>query len=255
MPNLACRRRLNYAVETMKIGNFLLILYMFFICVISVFGQTSLIIYDPTEVTPVIIREDEAASIKQFALPKAKKIWNDEVCAEDFKITGAATGSFTKKDAAQKAFLYEYCQTGNGWANDGIVITETGKPVAHYTFEGSWTTDLSALPDINQNGINELAVFISGGMHQGISGAAVVLLELSANDVREFGSLQTAYYGCGGEYPEKPCDYEYKITVKPAATPVFYRQKMSGKGKRWRMLGKLQKVSPEKTTVEYKSAK
>ena len=235
----------------MKIGNFL-----FFICALSVFAQTSLTIYDPTEVAPVIIREDEAVSIKQFALPKAKKIWSDnELCTEDFKITGAATGSFTKKDAAQKAFLYEYCQTGNGWANDGIVVTEDGKPVAHYTFEGSWTLDLQALPDINQNGTDELAVFISGGMHQGISGTAVVLLEFSRNGLRELGSTQTALYGCDGEDAKPPCDYEYKITAKPGATPIFYRQKMTGEGKKRKIIGKLQKVSLEKTSAEYKAVK
>ncbi len=158
-------------------------------------------------------------------LPPARKNWTENVCTEDFSISGTANGSFTGQNVAQTAYLYEFCQTGNGFANDGIVIAEAGKIVAHYLYEGAWTLNLTNLPDINNNGIDELVVHNSGGMHQGVFGTGLDILEISPNGVKELGATQTSYNDCEADLRKGCRDDNYKITADKGETPVFYSQK------------------------------
>ena len=245
----------------MKIKSFLWLLKLFFGTAIFAFGQTTQVIYDPVK-TPsqMKVSRTEESLIKRSALPKARQEWkNNENCGEDFRIVDAVTGSFTRKRAAQKAFVYEFCQTGNGWANNGLVIVESGKVIAHFVEEGGWNMGLQALPDINKNGLDELVVETSGGMHQGKIGGSITILEISTAAVREFGSTLAFSNECDAEESTEDCDRSYKITVKPALKPIFYREKFVNRGDdmktRWKKSGRVQKVLLRKTESKYRLLK
>ncbi len=241
----------------MRIKNFLQSLVFIIGGAGFVFAQGALVVYDPTKKEPKEnFTRAEEASIKRLVVPKLKGRISPETCAEEFEITNAATGSFTRKGARQKAFLYEYCQYANGWSYGGIVITEAGKPVMHYFFNGAWQMNFWSLPDINKNSLNEMVVHWSGGMHQGMIGTGIVWLEVAGADLRELGSAQAYSSECDSDSAKKVCDYSWKITVKPGAKPVFYHQKMTGgDGHRWKIIGRTLPVKIEKPTVEYELVK
>lgn len=237
----------------MRTKFFLLLPILLFIS--TVFGQTGEMVFDPTRNTPEVkVGADEEMLIKGV-LPQARKIWTEDVCAEAFNISGKAAGSFTRQNAAQTAYLYEFCQTGNGFAFDGIVIAEAGKIVAHYLYEGAWTLNLTSLPDINNNGIDELVVHNSGGMHQGIFGTGIDILEILPDGVRELGATQTSYNDCEAN-PRKGCrDDNYMITADEGEMPVFYSRKFVKAGNRWKPFGKIVRAKMFKLDHKFRAVK
>lgn len=201
------------------------------------FAQGAIVVNDPTKdeksMTASAAEED---LIKRDVLPKARRLWaKDETCTEEFEIAGAAKGAFTKANAQQTLIFYQFCQTGNGFGHNGLVLIENGKVTASYASAGGWAIGLKTLPDINQNGLDEFAVYYSGGMHQGQGGTGVDLMEFSAAGaiIRGLGWFQGDMYG------EETGDYGYKVTVNPGKTPVFYREKyMASSTGKWSRAGK-----------------
>jgi len=199
------------------------------------FAQQTVVINDPTvksDATAIRTAGDDL--IKREVLPKARKYWaKNQACDEDFQIMGEASGAFSKPKSNQKLVFYQFCQTGNGFGNNGLVLIENGKIVGSYVSESGWATDLEALPDINQNGLNEFLLYYSGGMHQGIGGTGVDLMEFSAvAGVKGLGWFQSDSYG------EEPGDWSYKVSVKTGKTPVFYREKYISKNDKLQKSGK-----------------
>ena len=245
----------------MKIGKMLCSLNLFFCGAVCIFGQTAQVVYDPAlPVRPVKVGPAEEGVIKKIALPKARRAWKgNESCAEDFRIIDTARGRFTGKNSVQKAFLYEFCQTGNGWANNGLVIVEGGKIIAHFIEEGGWNLSLRVLPDVNKNGFDELVIETSGGMHQGKIGGSVTLLEVSSAGVKEFGYTQAFSNECDGDESGEGCDRSFKITVAPGTKPIFYREKFINTGDdekpRWKKGGKRQKILLNKTDSKFRLLK
>jgi len=93
-------------------------------------------------------------------------------------------------------------------------------------------------------------------MHQGYVGQGISIVELKSSGVNYWGSTQIFFDSCGADKPEKPdCDYSYKITAMPSAKPTFTRLKMVESRKRWRAVGKAQKVSLEKGSTTYELLK
>ncbi len=214
--------------------NLNLSLSLIFVCwsALFAFGQETVIINDPTkEAKGAKANAADENLIKNSVLPKARKLWNEEVCTEEFEIMGVAKGSFSKPASSQTLLLYQYCQMGNGFGNNGLVLIENGKIIRSYSSEGGWALDLRWLPDINQNSLDEFAVFYSGGMHQGQGGTGVDLMEMSDTGIKGIGWFnaesftETSYFG-------------YKVTVKTGKKPIFYREKYNSKNNKWRKSGK-----------------
>lgn len=240
----------------MKVENLWLFIMLFFVLGLRVFGQSAtIIIVDPTAKAKSSSATAAEEKLVKNLLPKVRKIWDDEVCTEDFKITGVANGAFTRKNAAQKAFLYEFCQTGNSFANDGIVFTENGKVIGHFIYEGAWTVGLDALPDINRNGTSELMITNYGGMHQGISATGIDVIEFNGKSFAEIGATQIDYDASGADESGKGEVYSYKISVKTGAKPIFYREKFVRKSKAWRKIGSLAKAEMFKLNYKYQAVK
>ena len=243
----------------MKLKYFCGVLLAAFFITVTLHGQASVTIYDPLiKDSPKDFTAAEEKLVTAKAVPKARTHWKDTGgCddAENFNIIGAASGAFTRKAASQSAILYELCQTGNGFANNGLANIEAGKIVAHFVSEGGWNQSLVRLPDINKNGYDELAIETSGGMHQGYSGTSVTMVEVSAAAAKELGWFLTYTNECENGGPEEYCDRSYKITVKPATAPVFYVQKYDNKGSdeitKWVVSGKRTTVKPKKGNFKY----
>jgi hypothetical protein len=202
----------------------------------AVFGQQPIVINDPTaKIETAKTNAADEALIKREVLPKARKYWEkNEACTEEFQIAGEAPGAFTKPKAAQRLVFYQFCQTGNGYGNNGLVLLENGRVIGSYVSEGGWAADLKALPDIDQNGLNEFLLYYSGGMHQGQGGTGVDLMEFNAAAVRGLGWFQADSYG------EETGDWSMKVSVKTGKTPLFYREKyLSLANDKWKKSGKL----------------
>jgi hypothetical protein len=201
----------------------------------AIFAQQTVVINDPTvKYDPVKPITANAELIEREVLPKARKHWaGNDACTEQFEIKSEAIGAFSKPKANQKLVLYEFCQTGNGFGNNGLVLFEGGKIIGSYVSEGGWAIDLESLPDINQNGLNEFLVYYSGGMHQGMGGTGVDLMEFSASGIKGLGWFQSDSYG------EETGDWSYKVSVKTGKTPLFYREKYISKNDKLQKSGKI----------------
>lgn len=218
----------------------------------AIFAQQTVVINEPNAgISPVLINEADKDLIKREVLPKARKYWaKNEVCDEDFQIVGQVRGSFTEPKASQKLIFYQFCQTGNGFGNNGLVLFEGGKIIGSYVSESGWAADLKVLPDINQNGLNEFLLYYSGGMHQGMGGTGIDLMEFSTlASVKGLGWFQSDSYG------EETGDWSYKVSVKTGKTPIFYREKYISKNDKLQKSGKIAPFKLGKTYSSYKALK
>lgn len=231
----------------MKIKYLFGFLIAFCFSVTTVFAQTTVVINDPTKnENPAAANAAEENLVKRQVLPKARNLWSNDVCTEEFEIMGAARGAFSKPNADQTLIFYQFCQTGNGFGNNGLVLVENGKIVGSYISEGGWALNLKSLPDINQNGLNEFALYYSGGMHQGQGGTGVDLMEFSAAGIKGLGWFQADSFG------EETGDFGYKVTVKPGKTPIFYREKyISPAENKWRKSGKIAPFKLEEVSGKF----
>lgn len=212
------------------------------------FAQTSIVISDPqAEPVKPVVSPADSALMKRVVLPKARKKWSgNEACQEDYQVMGEATGAFSRPGARQKLIFYQFCQTGNGLGNNGLVLIENGKPVGSYISESGWALDLKALPDINRNGLDEFTLYYSGGMHQGQGGVGV--------DIMEFSASGSAIKGLGWFQSEgftEDDSWAWKVSVKKGKTPLFYREKYISKNDKPQKSGKLAAFKLGKTYSSY----
>ena len=197
-------------------------------------AQGTIVIHDPTvPATPAKLSAGEQSIMDKSVLPPARAKLTDEVCEEAGEVAGAVQGSFTRAGARQTLIFYQFCQTGNGIGSVGVAVIEDGALTAHYiSAESAWTADARALPDINQNGINEIALHYSGGMHQGAGGVGVEIMEVSGDELKGIGWFQAESFDDLGPV------IGYKVTVKPGKTPAFYKEKyIQNSASKWRRAG------------------
>jgi hypothetical protein len=218
---------------------------------LSIHAQQNIVVNNPSdEDKPHALGASNESLIKNIALPKARKHWaGNDACEEDFAIMGAANGAFTKTGAKQTLVLYQFCQTGNGFGNNGLALIENGAVVGNYVSEGGWALNLKSLPDVNQNGLDEFAVYYSGGMHQGAGGVGVDLMEFSGGKVIGLGWFQVYSF-------TEDDSFSYKVTVKPGKAPLFYREKHESVGEdKWKKSGKIVPFKLGKTYGKFTALK
>lgn len=188
-------------------------------------------------------KNNEATILKQSSFEC------DEGTEEGVSIVGTAEGSFTKTDSKQKVFLYERCRAGRSFGIGGILITEDGKTVSHYSYgENGLDMGIFSLPDVNKNGLSEIVV-VAGGSGQGYLNLAIYLWEMKDGKMNYLGN--TAIYDDNSGAMEDKSKVEtnaYKISVQPDTNPVFYREHYQQKGgeKKWSLVKKSTKFSLDK---------
>jgi len=235
----------------MKGKNFLGILFLIILSAAASFAQQTIVINDPgADPKPANVSSAEEALIKNNILPKVREYWaKSEGCEEEYRVTGEATGSFSKPKSNQKLIFYEFCQTGNGLGNNGLILIENGKVIGSYISESGWAMDLKALPDINQNGLDEFLVYYSGGMHQGQGGIGVDVMEFSLANIKGLGWFQAE------NFDEEAGDWSYKVSVKPGRIPIFYHEKYVSKNNKLQSAGKVTPFKLTATISEFTSLK
>lgn len=166
----------------------------------------------------------DVALLEREVMPVAQQIWEIEQqtpgCENTFGIVDFTTGYFTDTEVEQKAFLYQYCNTGHNFAKNGIAIVRGDRVVAHAVYSGSWDNAIASLPDINRNGLSEIVVR-TGGTNMGIGWRTINLIELSATGVVPLGQAKIYQNPCGFD-PQKQSS-AYALYVRPGENPVFYR--------------------------------
>ena len=199
------------------------------------FGQQTVVINDPT--IPEKARDISASDknlIDRDVWPVMRKKYEGESCTPEFESYDVITGSFTKPKSNQTLIFIQVCQTGNGFGIAGLALIEDGKVIGLYgADEAGWVAGAQALPDVNQNGLDEFALYWSGGIHQGEGGVGVDLMEFSGNALHPLGWFQSE--GFSNDRPS----FGYKVSVKKGKLPVFLRQKyLSNDSEKWRPSGR-----------------
>ena len=225
-------------------------------------AQGTIVLYDPLVKSPEVeISPADEALVKEKLVPKARSHWNegDSCDGSDLNIVGAVDGSFTKTGSKQRVIVYELCQTGNGFANNGFAVIENGKVVIHIAEAGGWNLEVAKVADLNRNGRDEIVIETGGGMHQGYYGTSITIWEFSAPDVIEHGVYLASTNECENHASNKYCDRSYKITARPGIDPAFFTQKYVNRGTdekpRWVASGKVVAAKPivkdKYTVVKY----
>ncbi len=212
---------------------------------VSALAQGPVVLYYPlAKVAETNSTEEDERLAREKLVPAVISRWSDDdACGGgNLNIIGAVEGSFTRAGARQRAIVYELCQTGNGFANNGIAVIENGKIAAHFAAEGGWNLEVARVPDVNRNGRDELAIETGGGMHQGYTGSSITLLEMSDTAAAELGVFLVYTNECEDYAPDKYCDRSYKLTAAPGTRPSYLAQKYLNRGTdekpRWVASGK-----------------
>jgi hypothetical protein len=213
---------------------FLLAAAMSCVLAASATAQALVVVNDPTNDSgdPTQLSTTEQAYLDR-ALPSVRKRLPEDVCGESLQPAGAVKGSFTRAGAKQMLIFYEYCQTGNGFGWNGLVIVEGGKIVGNFVSEGGWGFVIGRVPDIDQNGIDEFTLAYSGGLHQGAGGTGVDLMQFANGVPKSIGWYKAEEFG------ETEASSMWKLWAKPGKAPVFYKQKyFSGENRPAKPVGK-----------------
>ena len=184
------------------------------------FAQSTVIINLPNQ-SPVksTLNASEQKIMDKNILPRVRKKLVGDACEESIDVAGVVHGAFTRAGTDQTLIFYQFCQTGNGLGSTGVALLENGKAIGSWvSAESGWTVDAKLLPDIDQNGLNEVAFYYSGGMHQGEGGTGVDIMEFTGGALKGIGWFQAE------GFTEKT-DNAYKVTVRPGRTPAFFREK------------------------------
>jgi hypothetical protein len=200
---------------------------------LSTFSQGTVVVHDPTKDAPEVKLTQAEQALFDSAMPAVAKHVPSEGCdTETRETSGVAHGSFTRAGARQTLIFYQYCQTGNGLGWVGLLLIEGGKVVGNYISDAGWSNGIETVPDVNQNGLNEFTLALSGGIHQGEGGVGVDLMEFSAGLPRGLGWYKAE------EFSESQTGSAWKLTARPGKPPIFYKQKfLSGENQKYRPRG------------------
>ncbi len=196
-------------------------------------AQTTVVVHDPTKES----KRSDLSALDQAAfdtaISAAKQHVSKDTCDPDIDVAGSATGSFSRARSIQTLVFYQYCQTGNGFGWAGLVLIEDGKVAGNFITEGGWTVGVEKVSDVNQNGLDEFTLAYSGGMHQGMGGTGVDLMEFSGGLPKGIGWYKAEEFG-----PTEAVTV-WKLTARPGPNSVFYKQKyFSGENSAYRRVGK-----------------
>lgn len=199
------------------------------------------------------LTESERGRVQYFARQAlALNAWgadNAEYCTDDFRIEGAAPGSFTAKGRAQMAYVYTQCDRRPGRLQ-GLVILEGLTIAAHYTFISHFYS-MYALKDINRNGFTEL-VLNGGFTGQGNTEVWLDIVELGP--VRRmlgrlnYEHLPQPYQDNCGAVESGGRWTSALIRVTPGPTPKYTWQQLTGNCGNEQVATKIGPVKPLKLT-------
>lgn len=235
----------------MNYGVFACLAILFLLSLVPASGQEPIAVNVPgAEMTAAKLNAADAALIKRTALPKVRKKLASDICEGSFEPAGVVRGSFSRPNSDQRLVFYQFCQTGNGLGEVGLILLENDKVVGNYVADVGWTVGIKSLPDINRNGLNEVALYYSGGIHQGSGGTGVDLVELSPAGVKGIGWFQAESFSESGP------TVGYRVTAKPGSPPAYFREKYTQDAKgRWKRSGRVTPLHLEAAISQFAAVK
>lgn len=160
-------------------------------------------------------------------------------------------GAFTKPNSSQKVYVYEgRCNPpARQQKASGIIISENGKVVSNLFYSDGNFQQVKILPDINRNGLSELA-FISTfypGSVRDYDRTWLDIVEYKTGETfHYFGTATTQWWSGLARKPEDKFG-KYKIFVKPSAELKFFRETYRrNKDDKWVVVKELEEFTPSK---------
>jgi hypothetical protein len=202
---------------------------------------------------PAEISKADETILKQQALVQADNQMHGGV--SEFEILDQAQGAFTKKGAAQKLFLYRYVQNGHYACTNGLVVIESGKVVWHWAYAGECDSGIKCLPDINLDGLNEVAI---ENVHefQGYMTRKISIVELTPEDVISIGSIKVGDDDSNAEDNAAVDDAQkttlaYQVFAKPGNEPLFRVTKYKRADGMWPVVATTTLIRPADVSVDF----
>ncbi|HJU87497.1 MAG TPA: hypothetical protein VJ788_09025, partial [Gemmatimonadota bacterium] len=142
----------------------------------------------------------------------------DSSYEEETAVMAVADGAFTEADASQQAVLYLMSSWPRCCPKMGLAVIQDDALVRNVAFE-SPTQGLAAIPDLDGDGLDELALTGSFGMG-GENSSSVTLVSLADSGLRTWGGEMIQYDACaamqeGGQAA--------RITAEPGPTFTIER--------------------------------
>lgn len=132
----------------------------------------------------------------QEAMASARVYWQaqDASYEEEVRVLAVAEGAFTMPAAEQHAVLYLMSLWPRCCPKLGLAVTEGDRVVRNVAFEAV-AQDLAAVPDLDGDGLDELAYSGIFGMG-GSVGGSVTLIAFTPDGVRTWGSAPLLEDAC-----------------------------------------------------------
>jgi len=131
---------------------------------------------------------------------------------EEFRVLDAVEGAFTRSGARQRAVLYLMSVEPRADPKTGLAVVEGDALVRNVALGGA--NGLVAIPDLDDDGRDELALLHSYGMG-GSEETSLALVSLAEDaPVRSWGSTLLGYHSCGTGSPHASAE-----TVRLLAAP------------------------------------
>lgn len=154
------------------------------------------------------------------ASDEAREYWRkrNTVYEDAFRIMASAEGAFTAPDRHQVAVLYLLSRWPRCCSNMGLAILEADKLIRNIVFAGS-THHLVSVADLNDDGLDELALVSSFGMG-GSNETSVGIVSLSEQSTVLLGRFPLIQDDCAtaSEHSER---HSFRISYSKNAADRF----------------------------------
>jgi hypothetical protein len=217
----------------MKMGLAVIVAYL--CAAVGALGQGSVVVNLPGEdAKKASLSMTERFLMDKSVLPRVRSKLLADACEESISVAAIVHGSFTRPGAIQKLVFYQFCETGNGLGSAGVAVTENGFVANNFIApDAGFTISAKTLPDLDRNGIDEVALYWSGGIHQGAGGTGVDIIEFNSRAPRMIGWFQAE------SFDEDTPAIGYRVTANPGKPPKYFREKYTqNAGGKWRKTGK-----------------
>ncbi len=200
-----------------------------------------------SDYTPNAINKADKALVSRLVLKRATEFWELE---PDCVVQDVATGSFTIKGVKQRAFLYHVSNSGHNYDNDGIAIIRNGRLDAHYAYQGGAEFGIICLPDLDGDGLNEIALR-GGKTIMGETTSTDFVYSLRPRKERRLISI-TTYDEWESGPTTAAVKTAYQLFAGSGRNPQFYLQKYNFKHNKWVKAGSPSKAKSETYSQPYK---
>jgi len=198
---------------------------------VTAFTQGTVVVHDPTKQWPMPKLSTAEQAILDKALLAVRRTVPKDICDQEPEAAGVARGAFTRPGSRQMITFYQICQTGNGLGWVGLILSEGDKVIGNYVADSGWTVGVQTVPDIDRNGLDEFVLAYGGGIHQGEGGVGVDVMQFVSGAPKGIGWYQAE------KFDESENVTVWKLTARPGKSPVFYKQRFTGNGQKYKPAG------------------